>query len=114
MMCMQWIMIMLNDDECTRILNNCHKALPKDGKVIVVDGILPETPDSSLTARDAFTLDIIMFVLFKGAKQRTEKEFAKLAKQSGLHRWHQENLHILELLRSRVHQVASTYQRGPE
>lgn len=74
---------MLNDDECTRLLTNCHKALPKDGKVIVVDGILPETPDSSLAARDAFTLDITMFVLFKGAKQRTEKEFAKLAKQAG-------------------------------
>lgn len=80
---LQWMTLTLNDDECTRILNNCHKALPKDGKVIVVDGILPETPDSSLTARDAFTLDIMMLVLFKGGKQRTEKEFAKLAKQAG-------------------------------
>ncbi|KAE8769230.1 N-methyltransferase [Hordeum vulgare] len=80
---LQWITLMVNDEECSKILKNCHKALPKNGKVIIVDGILPETPDSSLTARDAFTLDIIMFVLFKGAKQRTEKEFAKLAKQTG-------------------------------
>ncbi|KAI5022392.1 hypothetical protein ZWY2020_059122 [Hordeum vulgare] len=80
---LQWITLMLNDDEFVKILSNCHNALPKDGKVIVVDGILPENPDSSLTARDAFTLDIIMFVLFKGAKQRTEKEFARLAKQAG-------------------------------
>ncbi|RCV38249.1 hypothetical protein SETIT_8G126900v2 [Setaria italica] len=40
-------------------LKNCYQALPKGGKVIVVEGLLPETPDAnSLAARDAFTLDM--------------------------------------------------------
>ncbi|CAO2207430.1 unnamed protein product [Urochloa humidicola] len=80
---LQWITLMLNDEECIKILKNCYQALPEGGKVIVVDGILPETPNATPAVRDSFTLDIIMFVLFKGGKHRTEKEFAKLARESG-------------------------------
>uniref|UniRef100_K3ZM62 Uncharacterized protein n=1 Tax=Setaria italica TaxID=4555 RepID=K3ZM62_SETIT len=62
-------------------LKNCYQALPKGGKVIVVEGLLPETPDAnSLAARDAFTLDMCMFDLFK-ARQRTKKDYTKLARE---------------------------------
>ncbi|KAG8070553.1 hypothetical protein GUJ93_ZPchr0006g45201 [Zizania palustris] len=79
---LQWILPMLSDEDCVRILKNCHQALPEDGKVIIVDGLLPEHPDTTLAARDSFTQDISMLTLF-GGKQRTEKEFAKLAKECG-------------------------------
>uniref|UniRef100_K3ZJ86 O-methyltransferase domain-containing protein n=1 Tax=Setaria italica TaxID=4555 RepID=K3ZJ86_SETIT len=80
---LQWILLMQTDEQCLKILKNCYKALPEGGKVIVIDGLLPETPDAkSPAARDAFTLDMCMFVLFKG-KERTEREFTKLARESG-------------------------------
>ncbi|KAL5211285.1 hypothetical protein ABZP36_022132 [Zizania latifolia] len=80
---LQWILVMLSDEDCIKILKNCHQALPEDGKVIIVDGLLPEHPDTTLAARDSFTIDIGMLILHFGGKQRTEKEFAKLAKDSG-------------------------------
>ncbi|KAG8070554.1 hypothetical protein GUJ93_ZPchr0006g45327 [Zizania palustris] len=79
----QWILLMLSDEDCVKILKNCHKALPEDGKVIIVNGILPEHPDTTPTAQDSFGLDICMLLLHSGGRQRTEKEFAKLAKDSG-------------------------------
>ncbi|KAF2907054.1 3-aminomethylindole N-methyltransferase [Oryza sativa Japonica Group] len=80
---LQWMLLMFSDEDCIKILKNCHQALPKGGKVIIVDGLLPETPNTSPAARDSFTMDMIMFVLFKVGKQRTEQEFAKLAKEAG-------------------------------
>ncbi|KAL5212743.1 hypothetical protein ABZP36_023590 [Zizania latifolia] len=77
-----WILLMQSDEDCIRILKNCHQALPEDGKVIIVDGLLPEHPDTTLAARDSFGLDICVLTLF-GGKQRTEKELAKLAKECG-------------------------------
>ncbi|PUZ44923.1 hypothetical protein GQ55_8G175500 [Panicum hallii var. hallii] len=80
---LQWMLLMQTDEQCITILKNCHKALPDGGKVIIIDGIRPEIPDpSSPAARDAFSLDMCMFVLFKG-KERTEREFTKLARESG-------------------------------
>lgn len=78
---MQWILLMFTDEQCIKSLKNCYQALPKGGKVIVVEGLLPETPDAnSLAARDAFTLDMCMFDLFK-ARQRTKKDYTKLARE---------------------------------
>ncbi|XP_025828003.1 3-aminomethylindole N-methyltransferase-like isoform X2 [Panicum hallii] len=80
---LQWMLLMQTDEQCITILKNCYKALPDGGKVIVIDGIRPEIPDpTSPAARDAFSLDMCMFVLFKG-KERTEREFTKLARESG-------------------------------
>ncbi|KAG8070550.1 hypothetical protein GUJ93_ZPchr0006g43110 [Zizania palustris] len=81
--CKYWILLMLSDEDCIRILKNCHQALPEDGrKVIIVDGLLPEHPDTTQAARDSFTQDMCVLTQF-GGKQRTEKELAKLAKECG-------------------------------
>ncbi|RLM69408.1 putative inactive methyltransferase [Panicum miliaceum] len=80
---LQWIPLMQTDEQCITVLKNCYKALPDGGKVIIIDGIRPETPDpTSLTARDVYSLDINMLIIFKG-KERTEREFTKLARESG-------------------------------
>ncbi|XP_062197344.1 probable inactive methyltransferase Os04g0175900 [Phragmites australis] len=80
---MKWILHMQNDEDCIKILKNCHRALPDKGKVIVVQSVLPETPESTPAARDSFTMDIIMLVNFNGGKDRTEQEYAKLARDAG-------------------------------
>ncbi|KAF0892410.1 hypothetical protein E2562_015472 [Oryza meyeriana var. granulata] len=80
---LKWMIHMYSDEDCIKILKNCHRALPDNGKVIVMQSVLPATPETTPTARDSFTMDMIMLVNFQGGKERTEQEFAKLARDSG-------------------------------
>ncbi|KAK9115192.1 hypothetical protein Syun_021989 [Stephania yunnanensis] len=79
---MKWILHNWKDEQCLILLKKCHEALPKGGKVIVIEGLLPEVPKPDDATRDMCALDIIMTMSF-GAKERTEKEFEDLAKESG-------------------------------
>lgn len=65
------------------MLKNCHKAIPDDGKVIVVDSILPVLPDSTTVSKHGFQFDLMMMALLPGGKERTQKEFMELALGSG-------------------------------
>ncbi|CAA6656519.1 unnamed protein product [Spirodela intermedia] len=50
---MKWILHDWSDENCLKVLTNCWKALPDLGKVIVMESILPQTPE---TTREAQTL----------------------------------------------------------
>ncbi|XP_020207924.1 isoliquiritigenin 2'-O-methyltransferase [Cajanus cajan] len=69
-----------SDEDCLRLLRNCHKALPQNGKVIIVDFIVPETPNSD-ASKIVSLVDNIMFVI--GGRERTSNEFEALSKLSG-------------------------------
>ncbi|KAF8673748.1 hypothetical protein HU200_048501 [Digitaria exilis] len=71
------------DEECVKILKNCHRALPANGKVIVIEFVLPESPEPTPAAKGAFTLDVVMLNRLAGAKERTEREIADLAAEAG-------------------------------
>ncbi|XP_020202059.1 isoliquiritigenin 2'-O-methyltransferase [Cajanus cajan] len=75
------------DEDCVKFLRNCHKALPPHGKVIVLDVIISEVPNSSNTSKRTFIVDSHMF-LSHGGKERTENEFEKLCKSSGFSKFH--------------------------
>ncbi|KAF7145224.1 hypothetical protein RHSIM_Rhsim04G0105200 [Rhododendron simsii] len=47
-----------NDDLCLKLLKNCYKALPDNGKIIAAEGILPEMPDSA--RKGIFLMDLQM------------------------------------------------------
>lgn len=66
-----------------KILKNCYKAIPDDGKVIVVDAILPIMPEATSTAKAAMGSDYVMMAQCSGGKERTQQEFIHLAKGSG-------------------------------
>ncbi|CAL5033627.1 unnamed protein product [Urochloa decumbens] len=72
-----------NDDDCVKILRNCHRALPEHGKVIAMEIVLPAIPEATPVAQNPFRLDVIMLNNFRGGKERTEQEFLKLARDSG-------------------------------
>ncbi|KAF2283205.1 hypothetical protein GH714_043537 [Hevea brasiliensis] len=38
---MKWILHDWSDEHCLKLLKNCYEAIPDDGKVIVVDAVLP-------------------------------------------------------------------------
>ncbi|XP_010446534.1 PREDICTED: flavone 3'-O-methyltransferase 1-like [Camelina sativa] len=80
---MKWICHDWSDEHCVKFLKNCYEALPEDGKVILAECILPETPDSSLKSKQVIHVDCIMLAHNPGGKERTEKEFEALAKASG-------------------------------
>lgn len=80
---MQWILHDWSDDHCLKLLKNCYKALPDNGKVIILESILPLAPETNLTAKSIFQLDMLMLAYNPGGKERTEKELEKLAKEAG-------------------------------
>ncbi|CAH2070010.1 unnamed protein product [Thlaspi arvense] len=79
---MKWICHDWSDEHCVK-LKNCYETLPENGKVILAECIVPETPDSSLSTKQVVHADCIMMALNPGGKERTEKEFEALAKASG-------------------------------
>ncbi|KAJ6410905.1 hypothetical protein OIU84_007624 [Salix udensis] len=80
---MKWICHDWSDEHCFKLLKNCYDALPENGKVILVDCIIPVVPDSSQATKGVIHADVIMLAHNPGGKERTEKEFESLAKGTG-------------------------------
>ena len=69
-----------DDEKSIRILQNIHRAMNDDGKVLIVEMVVPETSEPSPSKM----LDICMLVM-EGGKERTEKEYRKLLAAVGFH-----------------------------
>ncbi|KAI3678713.1 hypothetical protein L6452_38016 [Arctium lappa] len=86
---MKWILHDWGDDYCIKLLKNCWAALPKYGKVVVVEVIMPDPEHQPISATDfassqtAVGSDMIMLIANPGGRERTKKEFDALAKGSG-------------------------------
>ncbi|XP_052113663.1 anthranilate N-methyltransferase-like [Arachis duranensis] len=72
-----------SDEHCLKVLKNCHKAIPEDGKVIVVDTMVPVLPENKTAAKVAFKADLLMMTQNIGGKERTKHDFIHLATASG-------------------------------
>ncbi|KAJ6874436.1 caffeic acid 3-O-methyltransferase 3-like [Populus alba x Populus x berolinensis] len=72
-----------SDEHCLRFLKNCYDALPENGKVILVECILPVAPDTSLATKGVMHVDARMLAHYPGGKERTDKEFEGLARGAG-------------------------------
>ncbi|RDX60252.1 hypothetical protein CR513_61620, partial [Mucuna pruriens] len=80
---MKWILHDWSDEHCLKLLKNCYKAIPSDGKVIAVDSVLPVLAESSITAKSGFQADVLMLTQNPGGKERTRDELMELALGSG-------------------------------
>jgi len=68
------------DDHSSReILKNCRKSLGNDGRLMVVEAIVPEEKGSHFIK----DVDVYMMALFSG-RERTENEFKELFQSAGL------------------------------
>ncbi|KAL8167213.1 hypothetical protein V2J09_008712 [Rumex salicifolius] len=85
---MKWILHDWSDEKCMKLLNNCWKALPENGKVIMVESILSLTPQNNYESQIAVEQDVAMFVHNHGGKERTREEFGALATGSGFTGFH--------------------------
>ncbi|MCL7035136.1 hypothetical protein MKW94_030493 [Papaver nudicaule] len=70
-----------NDEECIQILKRCKEALPKEGRVIIVDIVL-DRDSTHPYAKIRLTYDLEM-MLTTGGKERTEEEWKKLIDAAG-------------------------------
>lgn len=83
---MKSIMHDWNDEDCLKILQNCYKALPVGGKVIIVDAIVPlETPKDSEALENVgiFASDFVMQVHCPDGRERHQHEFQHLVTAAG-------------------------------
>lgn len=80
---MKWILHDWSDDQCLKLLKNCYKALPEDGKVIVVEALYSVMPDSRAATRWVRQADLVMMTQNPGGKERTQNEFMALAIGAG-------------------------------
>ncbi|KAE8686503.1 Caffeic acid 3-O-methyltransferase [Hibiscus syriacus] len=71
-----------DDESCLKIFKKCYEALPNNGKVIVVENILSDYPDSGPITKFTTLSDAFMLACNLG-KERSEKEFEALAKGAG-------------------------------
>ncbi|XP_060675228.1 caffeic acid 3-O-methyltransferase-like [Ziziphus jujuba] len=80
---MKWILHNWNDEKCIKLLKNCYKAIPEEGKVIIVDAIFPVMPETSAEVKSISQANVIMMTQNPGGKERTKQEFLALATASG-------------------------------
>ncbi|KAG4967811.1 hypothetical protein JHK87_033462 [Glycine soja] len=81
---LKWILHNWNDEECSKILKKCKEAITgKDkGNVLIIDSVIGnEEGDIQLDETKLF-FDMNMMALF-GAKERSEKDWAKLIFSAG-------------------------------
>ncbi|CAI9099032.1 OLC1v1035790C1 [Oldenlandia corymbosa var. corymbosa] len=71
------------DDRCLKLLKNCFKVLPENGKVIVIDPIVTRKPDGSVYSKYVSQMDNLMMTVNPGGKERSESEFKALAIGAG-------------------------------
>jgi len=76
---MKYIIHDWDDDLCVKILENCRRAMAPNGRVLVVDIVIPPGNDPHWGK----LLDINMLV-GPGGRERTRSEFAQLFKRAGL------------------------------
>jgi hypothetical protein len=66
------------EEQCVTILDNCHKAMAPDGRLLLVEMVLP----AGDIPHPGKMLDMVMLVL-PGGQERTECEYAALLSKAG-------------------------------
>jgi hypothetical protein len=69
-----------SDEQCIIILKNIVSAMQPDARVLVVETVMPESPEP----HPAKFMDVNMLAMTEGGCERTEAEYAKLFEAAGL------------------------------
>ena len=67
-----------NDEQSVQILNNCRKVIPQNGRLLIIEAVMPTGNGPSVTKH----MDMLMMIL-PGGIERTEEEYRLLLKQAG-------------------------------
>ena len=69
-----------DDADSVRILGACRRAMAKDGRVLIVERLIPDDPADAVPV---LLSDLNMLVI-TGGKERTNAEYGKLLAEAGL------------------------------
>jgi hypothetical protein len=75
---MKWIIHDWNEEKCQTILTNCHHALPANGKLILIEAVVPSTSEPHFSK----FIDLNMLVM-TGGRERTGEEYRELLAKAG-------------------------------
>jgi hypothetical protein len=75
---MKWIIHDWDDERAIRILSNCRSQMTRNGRVIIVDCVVPEGDEPDFSK----FFDLNMLVM-TGGKERTAKEFEEILSAAG-------------------------------
>jgi hypothetical protein len=75
---LKWIIHDWTDDQCVTILKNSHRALAENGKLILVEAVVPDGSEMHFSK----FMDLNMLVM-TGGRERTEAEFRDLYERAG-------------------------------
>lgn len=80
---LQWILRDWDDEHCLKLLKNCYMSVPVDGKIIVVEQILPTFAEISAVSKDKSQLDMVSLTQTPGGKERMQGDLFNLAFSAG-------------------------------
>jgi hypothetical protein len=72
-----------DDEHAVRILRSCRTALGDDGKLLIIEVLLPELVQPDPAGLNPYIKDLQMLVLL-GGKERTHADFDRLCARAGL------------------------------
>eukprot|EP01018_Ginkgo_biloba_P002468 Gb_23395 [translate_table: standard] len=70
-----------DDERCLEILENCHKALPENGKIMLAETVLPEQSDPNQGIE--ILSDLVMIAHANGGRERSEGQWRGLLEKAG-------------------------------
>lgn len=71
-----------DDARALAILRNCRRAMPRDGRLLLIERILPARAEPSATVRSLLVSNLMMMVM-NGGGERTEEEYRALLRAAG-------------------------------
>jgi ubiquinone/menaquinone biosynthesis C-methylase UbiE len=71
------------DEPAIGILNNCRTVLPKDGRVLVIEFVLPDVVDRADPALEARLMSDLNMLAVTGGKERSAAEWKTLLSSAG-------------------------------
>jgi O-methyltransferase domain len=80
---LKWILHDWNDADCVALLAACRPALGDDGRLLVIEQLLPETVPSTGQLHPAVAMDLVMLVNFGDARERHLREYEELLERGG-------------------------------
>lgn len=68
-----------SDEDCIKILKNIRQGIKKDGRLLVIEAVVPTGNKSHFSK----LMDIEMMVIYPNGRERTQAEFSRLYEASG-------------------------------
>jgi hypothetical protein len=80
---LKWILHDWDDDACRAVLESCRAALPADGRLLVIEQLLPDAVPADGALHGAVAMDLVMLVNFVDARERHLREYEELLGSTG-------------------------------